>query len=213
MLPAININLLNNAQLINLRFTYLIILHVTNRKCILVRCDCGKEFTCALGNLTRQTTRSCGCLRKQRSTKHGLSYTSEHSIWRKMMRRCYVVEDKDYPDYGGRGITVAPEWWDFPVFYADMSPRPFIDDDGYSIYTLDRIDNNGNYCKSNCKWSDKQTQARNRRVAKRRSRSIDNESKEVEKISYEGEGEESSFESERDGRIDYVNEDGDIVPF
>lgn len=75
--------------------------------------------------------------------------------WRSMIVRCYTVDDKDFPNYGGRGITVCDKWQDFEGFLEDMGERP-------KGMTLDRKDNNDNYNKDNCRWASRETQARNR---------------------------------------------------
>jgi len=73
-----------------------------------------------------------------------------------MHQRCYNPENQAFKNYGGRGIMVAPPWHSFAVFEEDMGERP-------KGKTLDRKDNNGNYCKSNCRWASHGQQARNRR--------------------------------------------------
>lgn len=84
---------------------------------------------------------------------------SEYNTWVSMRQRCRDVNDKQYKDYGGRGIKVCPEWEDFVVFYNDMGPRP----EGYQ---LERIDNDGDYCKENCKWASLKDQRNNRRTTR-----------------------------------------------
>ena len=89
--------------------------------------------------------------------KHGMADTSIHNTWMDMRRRCYKKYRRDYNRYGGRGIRVCKEWKDsFEQFYKDMGDPP-------EGHTLDRIDNDGNYCKENCKWSTVKEQSRNKR--------------------------------------------------
>src|SRR5574337_1150789 len=91
-------------------------------------CDCGGEAVCYGSNLRRGNSQSCGCLCveriKEANTTHGRCHSPEHRTWSKILARCYNVNSPDYPDYGGRGITVCDEWHDFANFYADMGDRP-----------------------------------------------------------------------------------------
>lgn len=80
----------------------------------------------------------------------------EHVAWMLMKSRCNCVNNKDYDNYGGRGIRVCDRWNDYENFLADMKRKPSPE------HTLDRKDNNGNYEKDNCKWSTRNEQARNR---------------------------------------------------
>ena len=125
------------------------------------QCDCGNECTATTSNLRRGDTRSCGCLRKEfdrilptRPIRHGKSHSPTWRSWNAMMRRCYDLGYKDYPYYGGRGIEVCKRWHQFENFYTDMGERP-------NGMTLDRVNVDRQYRKSNCRWADHTTQMNN----------------------------------------------------
>lgn len=114
-------------------------------------------------SLLRGQSISCGCYQREnaktKATTHGLSRTREFQSWRSARDRCFNPSNKNYRHYGGRGITMCDEWRDSPAqFVADMGPRP----EGTE---LDRIDVNGNYEKSNCRWADDRTSSQNQRRA------------------------------------------------
>lgn len=124
-------------------------------------CSCGKEILVGQGELRQGNTRSCGCLRLEktveRSTKHGLRGTAEYWAWRNMINRCTYEPLAEYSNYGGRGISICSEWRSsFSAFLRDVGHRPSPD------HSLGRIDNNGNYTPGNVEWQTRIQQARNR---------------------------------------------------
>jgi len=119
------------------------------------KCECGNETIVPSGSLVTGNTTSCGCVIP--NFKHGGWKKASYNTWRAMIRRCTVPTDKDYPRYGGRGVSVCPQWLEYVNFVADMG-EPVGDE------TLDRIDAYGNYELPNCRWAGVQTQCRNIRV-------------------------------------------------
>lgn len=123
-------------------------------------CECGNLKEAYINNLTRGKTKSCGCYNKEVITKHGKCNTRLYHIYNTMKSRCYNKNNKDYPNYGGRGIVVCDEWLDdFETFYNWAIDNNYRDD-----LTIDRIDVNGNYEPVNCRWLTLKQQARNTRT-------------------------------------------------
>lgn len=120
-------------------------------------CDCGGIKVTTAGLLNANAIRSCGCRKSLGTATHLMTETRIYRIWRSMRTRCNNPNTNNYDDYGGRGIKVCPEWSDFNCFYNDMK-------DGYEDHLqLDRVDNDADYCKENCKWSTRAEQTRNKR--------------------------------------------------
>ncbi len=153
---------------------------VSGRSCVVCECDCGNKtradgtpLVFEIGNVRSGMTKSCGCIRSEAAKRcssrplkdSGTHKTKErlYTVWTSMIARCYNPNRKEYPIYGGRGITVCNSWredyikfrkWALANGYDANAPR--------GMCTLDRIDNNKGYKPSNCRWTDVCSQNKNK---------------------------------------------------
>lgn len=142
-----------------------------SNKVYICKCDCG-NVTRTLESSIKNGVESCGCLRNKRtgdrSRTHGMSNTPVYYSYRSMIRRCYNEENDNYDRYGRRGIKVCDRWLEsFENFYEDMGDRP-------KDCTLDRINPDGNYEPSNCRWADGTEQSINKSKKKDNNTGIPN---------------------------------------
>lgn len=149
------------------RLTVLKLQYVKNHiRYYLCKCECGNLVTVEEGHLKDASTKSCGCWRNEiRKTCDNMTGTRFHNIWRSMIQRCRDEHCKIYKYYGGRGIKVCDSWKIFINFKKDMYASYLQHSQIFSEKetTIDRIDNNKNYCKENCRWVTKAEQQKNKR--------------------------------------------------
>jgi len=123
-------------------------------------CDCGKKRIVIVAYLINGNSMSCGCSLLIHGESH--ANTTEYHIWCSMKQRCANRNHKHWQRYGGRGIKVCERWLkSYSLFLQDMGRRP-----GHE-YSIERIDNDGNYEPGNCKWATAKQQQRNRRDTRR----------------------------------------------
>lgn len=134
--------------------------HSGHRYKVRALCECGISIDVRLKSLVNGDTTSCGCYARKVATLHGMSTHPLYIVLKGMLHRCNSEGHKSYMDYGGRGITVCPKW-------TLTNPMVFIswaESNGYKKgLEIDRIDNDGNYEPSNCRWVTHQVNMNNTR--------------------------------------------------
>jgi hypothetical protein len=134
--------------------------HVGGKGRYICKCDCGTERIVYAQSLRAGTSKSCGCLHRQKVTKHGHSRDRFYNVWHGMMSRCYDENADSFSNYGARGITVCDEWRNGPdEFVRWCHAHGKIP----ANRTLERKDNNGPYAPWNCCFATSYSQARNKR--------------------------------------------------
>lgn len=132
-------------------------------------CDCGENKLIRIDILEAGGAKSCGHQRSRVREEHGRSYDKTYRVWRSMKLRCGNPKDRQFKNYGARGIKVCERWLhSYANFMADMGPRP-------EGLTLDRKNNNGNYEPDNCRWATTKEQGRNMR----KTRKVNYQGKEI----------------------------------
>lgn len=128
------------------------------------RCECGNLVSISGQDLRKKSPqKSCGCLPAKMHTTHGQTRTRLYDVWNCMKQRCENPKNRNYRQYGARGISVCEEWKNFETFRAWAMSNGYDETAKRGICTIDRINNDGNYEPSNCRWVDMKTQSQNRR--------------------------------------------------
>lgn len=138
---------------------------------VLCQCDCGTQKSVSLSHLKYGDTKSCGCLQpeatKKRATTHGLSKTRLYRIWADIKKRCINKDNKRFADWGGRGISLCAEWIESPENFITWARE-----NGWRTdLDIDRIDNNGDYSPSNCRFVTAQVNNSNKRLIQKNNKS------------------------------------------
>lgn len=139
-------------------------------------CECGRTFITRGKDLRQGKVSSCGCARRETcsnrmrkiNTRHGLRKSRLYGVWRDMKLRVLNPNHKSYALYGGRGVKICDEWMDFEKFHDWAMASGYNPEAPFGKCTIDRIDVNGNYEPSNCRWVDMKVQSNNRRKANQR---------------------------------------------
>ena len=155
-------------ELSGLKFGRWVVKHEDMREALYARhwvceCSCGSVKSVLQSSLRSGKSTSCGCYQKEAVSaanyRHGSHEFKEYKVWSGMKQRCYNTNEKCYKNYGGRGIVVCDRWLSsFRNFLLDMGSRP------NDTYSIERLDNDGDYSRSNCKWGTSVEQARNKRT-------------------------------------------------
>ena len=158
----------NFIDLTGQKFNHLVVLGISGRtqkgqiiwEC---KCDCGCITQSVGNNLKNGRKKSCGCMTDRSfNKKHGMTRTRIYSTWLSIKKRCYNPNNKDYYNYGGRGIEMCQEWKSSFVNFYDWAISNGYNDN----LTIERKDNNKDYCPDNCKWIPMSEQSGNRRICR-----------------------------------------------